>query len=86
MTDSVHVHHVIFWLQEDGNAPMPEAEFNTQLAQKFGEQASFHACSQGGLKNEDVLAFLVGRNKVVVTDGQVDIHPNMKICDGHLEG
>ncbi|MCA8958909.1 MAG: YecH family protein [Planctomycetes bacterium] len=68
MTDSFHGHEVLHFVHES-NPPLTRATFATAVAERFGENATFHTCSAAALTPEALLQFLSERGKVVEEDG-----------------
>ncbi|GJM59494.1 MULTISPECIES: DUF2492 family protein [Persicobacter] len=83
MNNIKHIHEVIF-LVEQNNGKWNASGLETAIAENWGADVQFMACSGVPFPKEEALEFLMGRNKVVLDDsGKVRLHPSMQICNGH---
>ena len=84
---SVHGHEVLHLLL-DASAPFTRRTLAMEIGRRFGPEVRFHTCSIDGLTLDQLLAFLLSREKVVETPaGHLVAQPH-KICngDGHDHG
>ncbi|ANQ51473.1 YecH family protein [Flammeovirga yaeyamensis] len=82
--NTTHIHEVIFLVQDNEGVFTPET-LVTAIAEKWGDDVGFMSCSGVPTPKEEALQFILDRNKVVVnTEGKIEIHPSMKMCDSHL--
>lgn len=82
--ETVHIHHVIFLIEQNQGQPYTHATLQEAIAQTWGRDVHFVACSGVPFPANEALPFLLSRNKVVVDgQGQIALHPSMSICNGH---
>lgn len=85
MPTVIHIHEVIF-LIEKNNGHWTPAQLTEAIADTWGADVRFGACSGNGFPKEYALEFLLERQKVVLSEvGKVTLHPSMKLCNGHQQ-
>jgi probable metal-binding protein len=72
MTSSVHGHVILEHAIEAGGR-LPLADLEGWAAATHGAGAAYHTCSAEGMNFTALIAFLAGRNKVTVSDGQLTV-------------
>ena len=78
MSDSIHAHEVLRILM-DAESAMTTEELRTQVEHQFGADASFHTCSMQGMRFDDLVEFLLARDKVNPT-GQGLLVRRDRVC------
>lgn len=77
-----HIHEVIFLVQANNGVWTPD-ELTTAITNEWGAEVEFASCSSC-ISKEEVLQFLLDRQKVVLTqEGKIAIHRDMQMCNGH---
>lgn len=83
MENIKHIHEVLFLFQEKGIFENVEA-LHTLIKERLGNDVAFVSCSNQPFGIDQVLDFLLQREKIVQNaDGSLILHPNMEMCDGH---
>lgn len=83
MANVQHIHQVIFLIEKNNTIWTPKGLVEGVVAE-WGEDIQFSSCSGVPFPKEQALEFLLGRQKVIVTEeGLVALHPSMQICEGH---
>ncbi len=83
MNNVQHIHEVLFLFQELGSFSNEDQLFET-IKERLGNDVSFTSCCNKPFRLDQVVGFLVKKNKIVKnSDGSLSLHPNMKMCDGH---
>ncbi len=75
---SVHGHEVMHMMLERPEG-FTRAELVQAIAERFGAEARFHACSAEGLTAEGLVAFLQERGKFLERKGRMQVQPE-RIC------
>ncbi|PWJ41077.1 DUF2492 family protein [Sediminitomix flava] len=84
MENTVHVHEVIFMIGDQKGGHYNNASLIEDIKGKWGAEVNFMACSGVPFPPQDVVPFLMERSKIVLDDnGNISLHPNMQICNGH---
>ncbi len=65
--NSFHVHGVLDMLYSIKEA-LTAIEIKNKITEKFGENATFASCSNQGMNPDQVLEFLLERQKIVETE------------------
>ncbi|NNF33887.1 MAG: DUF2492 family protein [Saprospiraceae bacterium] len=83
MNNIKHIHEVIFLIERNNESWTP-TELVDAIADAWGQDVHFGACSGNAFPKENALDFLLMRHKVVLSEeGKIGLHPSMTICDGH---
>ncbi len=78
-----HIHEVLFLFQEKGKYANEEELF-ASIKQRHGDDVQFISCSNQPFGLDAVVPFLLDREKIIRnTDGSLQLHPTMTMCDGH---
>jgi len=64
MSDSIHGHEVLHFMQERGGGFTRES-LRDAIASRFGADARFHTCSADDLTADQLIDFLAARGKFV---------------------
>jgi len=81
---SIHGHDVIH-LINDAAPPLTRTALVAEVAARYGVEPRFHTCSAGGMTLDDLLAFLLSRDKVVERDGRLYVNFG-EVCGGEGHG
>ncbi len=82
MSNVKHVHEVLFLFQEFKTFA-DETQMLSVIKSRLGDDVQFISCSQTPFPLEDVLHFLLERDKIIRhDDGSLSLHPSMTMCDG----
>ncbi|BDD04911.1 DUF2492 family protein [Aureibacter tunicatorum] len=84
MKDIKHVHEVIFFLQRNQDEEYPISLFPKILKKEFGDEITFRSCSEEGMSPDEVVGFLFNKGKILIVNECIRLHPDLKLCDGHL--
>ncbi len=86
MNNVKHIHEVLFIFQEIGSFKNEETLLEI-IKERHGDDVTFISCSNEPFGLEYVVPFLLSKgNKIVLNeDGSLELHPAMKMCDGHLK-
>jgi probable metal-binding protein len=77
---SVHGHEVIHLIR-DAVKPFTRATLAAEVQRRFGAGVTFHTCSAGGMPLDQLLTFLMARQKVVETPSG-ELRPIMEnVCE-----
>ncbi len=80
-----HIHEVVF-LIEKSNGALTAEKLIDKIAETWGKDVHFAACSGTAFPKEYALDFLLDRQKVfLLENGMISLHPSMSLCDGHEE-
>ena len=83
MNNIKHIHDVIFLIEKKELQWTPE-DLVEAISNTWGTDVEFVSCSGIPFPKENALEFLINRQKVVLSEeGNVELHPSMKICNGH---
>lgn len=77
--NTVHIHNVLDLLVE-ADQPMKESELIDRIVADFGEDVFFTSCSDNLFQKEEVVNFLLSKNKIVVEDGLISFNPTAEKC------
>lgn len=81
MTDQQSIHgHEIIHLIHEAAVPFTRESLSTEVRRRFGAGARFHTCSAGGMTLDQLLQFLIQRNKVVLREGRLQTVME-NVCD-----
>ncbi|HMA97123.1 MAG TPA: YecH family metal-binding protein [Polyangiaceae bacterium] len=73
MTQEVHGHEVLERIINAGGV-MPLSQLRSSAATAFGTDAQYYTCSARGMSFDDLLGFLVQRQKISVVGENVTVH------------
>ena len=75
-TSSIHGHQVIHLIHDHASTaqPLTRQTLTEEVARRFGADARFHTCSAHGMTLDQLLHFLVVRQKVVERDGRLIVN------------
>ena len=76
---SIHAHNVLRELIQAG-AVGSKADIRQLIRDKFGSQTRFYACSAAGMGAEELIEFLLARDKIALVDGKYIVNVG-NICD-----
>ena len=84
MPQNVHGHEIMH-IVNDAPKPLTRDELRQVAAERFGPDATFHACSGNGWSLDELLAFLASRGKVVEDPATGHLRTDIgQMCDhGH---
>ena len=83
MSTTKHIHEVIFLIEEHNGQWTPE-ELIDAIGTAWGRDVHFASCSGTAFPKENALAFLINRQKAVLSEtGKIALHASLKICNGH---
>lgn len=86
MENVVHIHNVIFLIQKLGEKQVKANDLTAIIKSEWGENVQHVACSGIPFPPQEALSFLLERNKIVLdSEGFVDLHPEIKLCNSHEE-
>jgi probable metal-binding protein len=75
MSDSIHGHEVLHFMQEHGGGFTRESLRDAVIA-RFGADARFHTCSADDLTAEQLIDFLDARGKFVAGENGFNTQPH----------
>jgi len=78
MHDAIHAHE-IFSLIEESTEPLTFATFKEKIVRKFGAEARFTNCTKELYNIDEIITFLVSRDKIRLTDYLVTLNKE-NIC------
>jgi len=85
MNNIQHIHQVIYLIESNNDQWTPKELFDA-ISEKWGSDIHFGSCSGNAFPKENALDFLLSRQKAVLNEeGEISLHPSMKICSGHEE-
>lgn len=79
--ETVHGHEVMEMMVESGQR-YSEASLVDEMAERFGEEASYHTCCAEGLGASELIEFLWTKGKLTGTRDSFVFDP-MDQCHGH---
>ena len=82
MSNIKHIHEGVF-LVEQHNGRWSAAELVENIARTWGPEVQFGSCSGTAFPKEQALDFLLSRQKVLIEQGKITLHPSMQLCKGH---
>ena len=62
---SIHAHEMLALLKDE---PLTKEQLSAKVTQQFGEDVRFHTCSLQNLTLDELLAFLLQRQKICERD------------------
>jgi len=75
MSDSIHGHEVLHFMQEHGGGFTRESLRDAMIA-RFGASARFHTCSADDLTADQLIDFLAARGKFVEGENGFNTQPH----------
>ncbi len=78
MQEIIHAHE-IFSLVEESDELLTFAAFKERIVQKFGADARFTNCTKEEYSIDEIITFLVSRDKIRLTDFHVTLNKE-NIC------
>jgi probable metal-binding protein len=81
LTDTVHGHAVLEMLLS-AERPMTRAELGAAAASAYGPDARYHTCSAEGMTLDELLQFLLTREKIDEDDGVLAAHRDRMCVHG----
>lgn len=76
---TVHIHNVLDLLVE-AEKPLKEEELIEKIVNDYGKDVYFANCSDRLFQKEEVVNFLLSKNKIVVEDGLISFNPASDKC------
>jgi len=76
---TVHIHNVLDMLVE-AERPLKEEELIEMIVKNFGEDVYFANCSDRLFQKEEVVRFLLSKNKIVINDGMISFNHAAEKC------
>ncbi|PMH45438.1 hypothetical protein BCU68_10105 [Vibrio sp. 10N.286.49.B3] len=77
MAQDIHAHNLLNLLVE---TPMSHSELAATIASEYGSEARFCTCKQQGLALDDLLEFLLARQKVVIENEKLTVNTS-RVCN-----
>jgi probable metal-binding protein len=75
----VHIHNVLDILVET-NKPLKEAELTEMISGKFGHDVQFASCADQVFPKEEVVRFLLSKNKITLEGGLIRFNVTSDRC------
>jgi probable metal-binding protein len=75
----VHIHNVLDILVGTDN-PLKEEELIQMIANDYGDDVHFASCSDQVFPKEDVVGFLLSKNKIKIHDGLIHFNATADRC------
>lgn len=75
MKESIHGHKLMEMMMASGLVYKREALLEAS-AREFGEDARFHTCSDSDLTAENLIDFMLGKGKLMVTEDGLSMNAN----------
>ena len=77
--NQIHGHEVMKMMIKSGKSYTGETLRN-EIIQQFGEDARFYTCSTENMTADEIIHFLSGKGKFILSDDGFNTDPS-KICD-----
>lgn len=69
---SIHGHDVIDMILS-ADPQLTRVELAAEVSRRFGPDARFHACSSAAMVLDELIAFLLDRQKIAETNGRLSV-------------
>lgn len=80
--NSRHIHDVLRMIIQTQRTYQNKEEFTRHVADIFGPDVRFHACSSDNMDIDMAFDFLIAKQKIRVDDQQIiGLDPSMTMCD-----
>lgn len=75
-----HIHDVLHYMTIV-NEPLRVDNFIFNIESIFGKDCQFCSCSENVFGIDEVIPFLLSKEKVVISDGKIALKENLQMCD-----
>jgi len=85
-SSSIHGHDVLDLIHSaQAESAFTPQSLQEEIVRRYGSEARFHTCSAGDMTLEQLLAFLVARNKIVQRQGRLFVQLQ-NVCNHDHDG